>query len=97
VSGFDRIKSLEQRLLERPVEQRPDGRGALYSATARPVPVGTLGGLACDGCGARSAVDVGGALRLVRRGVVVLPRRGLQLYGACPACRSRRTLRPVRP
>jgi hypothetical protein len=97
VDGLDRIKPPEQRMLERPVASHPDGKAALFSATAPAPPLGALGGLRCARCGAHSAMDTRLALRLLRRGTVVLPGRGLSLYGPCPACRTRSRLHLVPP
>jgi hypothetical protein len=107
VSGFDRIKPPEQRLLERGLGPRlepggapeagREGRAALFTAGGAPERTPVLAGVAlhCSGCDATTPLDAGVALRAALPLFLVAPWRDHPLFALCPACRRRAWLRPV--
>lgn len=101
---FERIKPVEQRLIDRgdhgPAGEQADegGRAALFSATSgQGRDPSALVGVACDRCSEASALDLGGLLRAVFPMVVVVPWRSHPVFALCPACHHRSWLRPVTP
>ena len=103
MTGFDRIKPPDRRLLERPEERRPEapgadrgGRAGLFSA-GRP----TGGGgspplplqLRCSGCDEVSTLDARTAVRSAAPLFLVAPWRSHPVFAVCPACRGRRWLK----
>lgn len=104
MSGFDRIKPPERRLLERPAPRQPDspeadaeGRAALFSAGGRATPGLVLFAVECERCGAVSPLGPGAALRSALPLFLVAPWRRHPVFASCPACRRRSWLRPRAP
>lgn len=106
--GFDRIKSPEQRLLERearravPGAEDPTGRAALFTG-AQAGPTGPSIGeslaaleVHCSRCGATSALDAAAAVRLALPLFLLAPWREHPVFAVCPAGRHRAWLRVSR-
>lgn len=98
-SPFDRIKTPEQRLLQRTEgyrldDQDPDlqGRAALFTQGRRSSGPGLT--VVCSRCEAASAVDAGTALRSLLPAFLVAPWRDHPVFAVCPSCRRRTWLRP---
>lgn len=102
MSGFDRIKPPEARLLHRregsrvePDEADPAGRATLFSAGPVPAGAPAAGGLAltCSRCGASSPLDAATALRSAFPLFLLAPWKRHPVFAVCPACRHRAWLR----
>jgi hypothetical protein len=96
MSGFDRIKPPDRRLLERPDsggldDADPAGRAALFSSAPGEAPAGGTLGLAvrCSRCGSVSSLDTRTALRAAFPLFLVAPWRRHPVFAVCPACRRR--------
>lgn len=111
--GFDRIKTPEQRLLERegrrarPGEDDPTGREALFTGAAeRPPTPGILESLPgldaelevhCSRCGETATVDAASALRSALPMFLLAPWRSHPVFAICPGGRHRAWLKVTRP
>jgi len=93
--GFDRIKTPEQRLLERDQQPDPEGRNALFTGGGeRPTTPGMLPSMwdgvgelvvHCARCGQTSALDARAIMRAVLPIVLVAPWRDHPVFAVCPA------------
>lgn len=101
--GFDRIRTPEQRLGERPRREGADpsdprGRAALFSASdTAPRAGGPVAGVHCARCGASSVMDLPTLLHSLCPLFLFVPWLPHPLFAICPACGRRSWLRPRWP
>ena len=88
--SFDRIKTPQERLLQRDADPDPTGRGALFSAYGPGQPITDGLALHCSSCDASTPLDPQTAARAALSLFLLAPwRRDHPVFALCPACGRR--------
>lgn len=103
MTGFDRIKPPDRRLLERAEERRPEAPSADPTGRASLFTHGRPGGgmdspalpvrLGCSDCGEVSPLDLRTAARSAAPLFLIAPWKRHPVFAVCPACGARRWLK----